>query len=105
MKLVKGTVKEDRNRDVFWQRSYVEDGQGNTISKIIICASQESLSLVLNKTMTSVQIDDQMNKWFEEKTDFQYSKFLSSHPKGDGGVVYDIYPPIDAMIQFAESVK
>lgn len=105
MKLVKGVTKEDRSRDVFWQRSFVEDDQGKIVCKIIVCATQEFLSMALKKEMVNVRIDDDMNKWFADKSERMFEKAKSHSNISDIESLFDIYPQTDVMLEFAHSIQ
>jgi hypothetical protein len=105
MKLLKGGIKQDGHADVFWQRSFVEDDQGNILCKIIVCISYEELPRVLNKKIQDLEIDDDLKKWFEEKTNLEYKRFVSSQSQNDIEVLFCIYPQTEGMFQFAQSVQ
>ena len=104
MKLIKGNLKEDRSRDVFWQNSFVEDEQGKLLCKIIVSASQEFLALTLKREMKDVNIDEEMKKWFDEKTDKKYLKLSSVKIQEDVEAVFDIYPQTEGMFNFTKSL-
>lgn len=104
MKLVKGSMNEDRRRDIFWQRFFIENDQGEVLSKVVICASQEYLASVLDREMINVQIDDNMERWFISKSEIQYMKFRNLKEYDFPKVILDIYPQSSALLQFAESV-
>ena len=105
MKITKGQIKEDRHRDIFWQRSFVEDDQGKILCKIIVCATQEFLSMTLKKNMVDVLIDDDMKKWFEEKTEKLYTKAENHTDLAKIESLFDIYPQSDVMLEFAYSIQ
>lgn len=104
MKLIKGEVKEDMRRDVFWQKSFVEDEQGELIFRIIICASQEFISVNIKKDVVSVQIDEDMKKWFYEKTEQLYAKALSAHTLKETETLFDLYPQTRGMLEFVRTI-
>ncbi len=103
--LVQGSVKEDAHRDVFWQKSFVKDDLGEICCNIVICASQEFMARVLNKTMKDTRIDLDMTKWFTEKTELQYSKITSPVHNKDTQAIFDIYPKTEGMLEFAYSLQ
>jgi hypothetical protein len=105
MKLVRGTTREDRSRDIFWQRGFVEDEQGKILCKIIVCATQEFLSMTLKKEMASVRIDDDMNRWFDEKFERMFEKAKTHNNISSIESLLDIYPQTNIMLQFAQSVQ
>lgn len=105
MKIVKGSIKEDRSRDVFWQKSFVENEQGELVCKLIVCATQEYLSTTLKKPMASIKIDDDMKKWFEEKTKLLYEKAKSRKNISELESLFDIYPQLDVLLKFAQSIQ
>ena len=104
MKLIKGTTKGDRSRDIFWQKSFVEDDQGKILYKIIVCVTQEFLSMTLKKEMAGVRIDDDMNKWFEDKTKQIFEKAKLHNNISELESIFDIYPQTDVMLKFARSI-
>ena len=105
MKLVKGTTREDRRRDVFWQRSFVEDDHGKSLCKIIVCVTQEFLSVALKREMVDIKIDNQMDKWFEEKTKELYEKLKLCKESSEIESLFDVYPQTSVMSEFAQSIQ
>lgn len=105
MKLIKGSIKEDRGRDLFWQRSFVEDDQGKILFKIIICATQEFLSMALKKRIENVKMDNDMGKWFEDKTEKLFEKSKSRKDLTGLESLFDIYPQTETMLKFAQAVE
>ena len=104
MMLVQGSVKEDVQRDVFWQKSFVKDNSGENYCNIVVCASQEFMAHFLNKSMKDTHLDLDVTKWFVEKTELQYVKITSLTNNKDIETVFDIYPKTDGMLEFAYSL-
>ncbi len=105
MKITKGQIKEDRHRDIFWQRSFVENDQGEILCKIIISATQEFLSMTLKTDMVNVRINDDMKKWFEDKTENLYVKAKNQKDFTTLESLFDIYPQSDVMLEFVHSIQ
>lgn len=104
MKLIKGNIKEDSHRDVFWQKSYIESEEGDILLKIIICASQEFLSSSLNIEMKDVQIDKRMQEWFQLKTEQLYAKAANMKDFKETESLFGVYPQTNAMLDFAQGI-
>ena len=100
-----GIIKEDFRRDVFWQRSFVETDDGKIICKIIVCASQEFLATSFNEHIMNIHIDEKMISWFNEKTTNRYEKNVLNKNSDEIEFIFDIYPQIDSMLQFAKLVS
>lgn len=105
MKLTTGRMREDNHRDIFWQKSYVENDEGKILYKIVVCATQEFLSMALKRNMVDVRIDDDMKKWFNGKVEAQFARIKLLKAPDHTELVTDIYPVTDTMLQFARTVE
>lgn len=103
-KLTAGAIKEDRHRDVFWQKSFVEDDQMKIPYKIVICASQEFLAMKMKRRMKDVQIDAEIENWFQGQTKQIHQNELKIQRFKDGETIYCLYPDSNAMRVFADTL-
>lgn len=107
MKILKGQIKEDFHKDIFWQRSHVKNDEGNLICKIIICASQEALSYELKQRMVDMTLKNpDLQVWFNKKTEEEFESFKKSNDpnKSDVVVIVDITPQIESLFDFANNL-
>lgn len=72
-----GEIRENSHADIYWQRSFVHDKK-EIQCKIIVCASIETLSDQLHRSMNGFLVDQEVIDWFSKHTHTLINHFLES---------------------------